>query len=613
MQTGNSANGFIAQPPTPSLPKFPKPLEEYPPGVVISPRTGRPKRRKAARACIHCQRTHLTCDNNRPCERCVGRGLADTCRDGVRKKAKYLADVPDAVAMSEDSLQFDPRYKEKKSKAKGKKAKAAEQQVKAQEPPPPEPSFADVAQAPPPSHPPVNEPPVHEQANFPYQLNSMQNLTNTDVPQETSSPYDYLGKPAQHQHIQDGTRDISNAIESNSLVPTIQMGMDSQNNNSQLGYFPNINGRASDPQQGGLKPSRHNFQSMAVNMEYSTISNILTSSNPIGHSSDFASSLSPSVSSAHGEDSPGQHKLDLHHQALHQNRNLHANSLNQFSLESSGGEQAPNFTQVLETVEQINNQQNHEWYESNNPKRPLSFTISTSTELDATSNRNGSISSPSSSHPHHSYRHQHHQQQQQQQTGYPWQYREPADIYATVRQPFSYTPAYHQLTIYIRTRFKREQQIRIAKCMASYRPSFIACTNTLKEDDLIFMEQCFQRTLLEYEKFISYSGTPTLVWRRTGQVAAVGKEFCILTGWSRERLLNEHTFVVELMDDSSALEYFEMFSKMAFGDSRGANMTECTLLTPQGAKIKTSSIWTLKRDVFGIPMMIIGNFLPILP
>lgn len=191
-------------------------------------------------------------------------------------------------------------------------------------------------------------------------------------------------------------------------------------------------------------------------------------------------------------------------------------------------------------------------------------------------------------------------------------YSEPADIYAGVRQPYSYTPAYHQLTIYIRTRFTRDQQLRIAKCMASYRPSFIACTNTLKEDDLIFMEQCFQRTLLEYEKFISYSGTPTAVWRRTGQVAAVGKEFCMLTGWPRERLLNEHTFIVELMDDNSVLEYFEMFSKMAFGDSRGATMTECTLLTPQGLKIKTSSIWTLKRDVFGIPMMIVGNFLPIL-
>lgn len=56
--------------------------------VEISARTGKPKRRKALRACTNCQRTHLTCDDNRPCERCVKRGYADTCVDGVRKLSR---------------------------------------------------------------------------------------------------------------------------------------------------------------------------------------------------------------------------------------------------------------------------------------------------------------------------------------------------------------------------------------------------------------------------------------------------------------------------------------------------------------------------------------------
>lgn len=510
----------------------------------------------------------------------------------MRKKAKYLADVPDAVAMSEESLKYDPRYKEKKSKGKGSKVKAKEETTPAVETPP----VQTHAQE-----------PASEPSSFPYQLHGLDSKLNTTVLPESSSPYEFLQPNVNSQA---GTRDISHAIgQATQIGPELQssghMGstglveMNSRNP-SQLGYNSSNSGRSAET--NGLRPSRHNFQSMAVNMEYSIISNILTSSNQyntIGHGDMTTSSLSPSLNSTNGEESPGPQKLDLHHQAVHQHHSLHANPLNQFSLGSASTEQAPNFSQVLETVEQLNKQQHHshEWYEPATPKRPLSFTISNADDHDVSVvGRNGSTSSTSSS-----------------GTGYPWQYREPADIYANVRQPFSYTPAYHQLTIYIRTRFKRDQQMHIAKCMASYRPSFIACTNTLKEDDLIFMEQCFQRTLLEYEKFISYSGTPTLVWRRTGQVAAVGKEFCILTGWPRERLLNEHTFVVELMDDSSVLEYFEMFSKMAFGDSRGANMSECTLLTPQGQKIKTSSIWTLKRDVFGIPMMIVGNFLPILP
>lgn len=148
--------------------------------------------------------------------------------------------------------------------------------------------------------------------------------------------------------------------------------------------------------------------------------------------------------------------------------------------------------------------------------------------------------------------------------------------------------------------------------IAEYRPSFIAGMIHLKEDDLIFAEQCFQRTLLEYDNYVSISGTPTLVWRRTSQIAYVGDEFCILTGWTKQELLGKSTFAVEIMDDKSCVEYFRLFSKISFGDFRGATMTECTLLTPKHESIRTSCVWTLKRDVFGIPMMIIANFLPIL-
>ncbi|KFY34465.1 hypothetical protein V495_08152, partial [Pseudogymnoascus sp. VKM F-4514 (FW-929)] len=54
----------------------------------------RPRRKKARRACFACQRAHLTCGDERPCQRCIKRNLADACQDGVRKKAKYLHDAP---------------------------------------------------------------------------------------------------------------------------------------------------------------------------------------------------------------------------------------------------------------------------------------------------------------------------------------------------------------------------------------------------------------------------------------------------------------------------------------------------------------------------------------
>lgn len=193
------------------------------------------------------------------------------------------------------------------------------------------------------------------------------------------------------------------------------------------------------------------------------------------------------------------------------------------------------------------------------------------------------------------------------------QFKEPEDIYATIKKPFLYTPGFHKLIAYLRGRFSKDKLVTMAESMAVYRPSFIACINSLRESDLIFMEQCFQRTLLTYDNFIKISGTPTIVWRRTGEIAYVGQEFTILTGWTQQQLMGtKPTFIVELLDDQSVVEYFQLFSKIAFGDFLGATMTECTLLTPnKDVKIRTGCIWTLKRDVFGIPMMIIGNFLPI--
>ncbi|KAF3942421.1 hypothetical protein ABW19_dt0204829 [Dactylella cylindrospora] len=272
--------------------------------------------------------------------------------------------------------------------------------------------------------------------------------------------------------------------------------------------------------------------------------------------------------------------------------------------------------------------------------------------------------------------------------------KDPSTLYSTVSKPYSYTAGFHRLLVVLRNRFPPPLLNRIARSMASYRPSFIACTKTLKEDDLLFMEKCFQRTLWEYEKFIGQCGTPTIVCRRTGEVAAVGKEFCHLTSWPKEVLLgktmnlntnfgnsslgereqnaifNQQTqnpgteqsprpvFLAELLDQEAVVEFYEQFAKLAFGDARGSVMTKCKLLKYQpaenptasegegGKRRKTSSAtssrqtaqmarngvvgesgldslakdgkvectfcWTVKRDMFDIPMLIIGNFLPIL-
>ncbi len=283
----------------------------------------------------------------------------------------------------------------------------------------------------------------------------------------------------------------------------------------------------------------------------------------------------------------------------------------------------------------------------------------------------------------------------------------PSDIYTSVKAPHSYTGAFHALTAFLKKRLSPAKTVRVAKAMASIRPSFIACTKSLNRDDLIFMEKSFQRTLYEYQEFINAYGTPTIICRRTGEVAAVSKEFSILTGWRRDVLLGaepnlnvntgtpstsgaqtgnstggvstpaipanadglgepakpQPVFLAELLDDDSVIQFYEEFAKLAFGDSRGYVMAPCKLLkyrtkddasfedslgagnsnstrrdiNGNSTKIKTEQIikggmesaiggeagmnqlgdkdgkvdcmycWTVKRDVFEVPMLIVIN------
>lgn len=123
----------------------------------------------------------------------------------------------------------------------------------------------------------------------------------------------------------------------------------------------------------------------------------------------------------------------------------------------------------------------------------------------------------------------------------------PQEIYARVQRPYNYAESYHHLIEYVKQRMGRDQLVRISRALVLFRPSYMSLVASLTEEDLIFMEKCVQRTLLEFEKLISFSGTPTVVWRRTGEIALVGKEFLLLTQWTKETLLGKKTYIYEVM------------------------------------------------------------------
>jgi hypothetical protein len=197
--------------------------------------------------------------------------------------------------------------------------------------------------------------------------------------------------------------------------------------------------------------------------------------------------------------------------------------------------------------------------------------------------------------------------------------RDLSSIYDNIKQSYSYTIDFHGLIAFLQKRFSPQKTLRIAEALASIRSSFISCTKMLNRKDLIFMKKCFQRTLFEYEDFINACDTPTIVCWRTGEVAAVGKEFSLLTGWTKDVLLgnkpnrnvntghnfepggavpeatddarSQPIFLTELLDDDSVIEFYEDFARLAVEDSRDSVTRQCNLL-----KYKTAVDYAAERD-----------------
>jgi len=185
-------------------------------------------------------------------------------------------------------------------------------------------------------------------------------------------------------------------------------------------------------------------------------------------------------------------------------------------------------------------------------------------------------------------------------------------INARVTRPFDYTQGYHFLMKHLKSRFEKNDILRIVRALAIFRPSLIALQMPLTEEDEIFVEKCFQRSLLELEKLISFSGTPTVVWRRTGEICLVAPEFCMLTEWSMSELTGRRTYIYELFENQSVVEYYENFAEHAFENTTQSVYSHCVLLKPSGAPIPATFCFSIRRDIYDLPSIVIGQWLPLL-
>lgn len=547
------------------------------------------RRKKANRACSHCQKAHLTCDDARPCTRCVKKGQASTCTDGVRKKAKYLLD--------DEELEELRRNKEAK--------KAAKLTIQHEQKPKQTPaSILPVS--------------TGEYKLDPYSgLSSVASQavnTLVDHAASGSTPASSGHGPSPHQ-----SGDLISSSKFDPSAPTDPLGPDSA-----LAFDLNFD------------PSTHNFGSEATSLEYSILSSMLNDhilGGPGSGSDDMQNSPAVGVMD-------GWNITD----ALHHNNESTLDNASRTNLDQNVEGVLPGLVGMdpvgasfvgpatgdygrLGSVIGPDGGSMHELPAENgfhalevtSPKPTQMLgdsglqqdttdarTSSSATPFDLGTTSRRSVSKEPVTDINQAIASRRYARRQQDAN---WRARI-AKTYRDNTAPFPYPKGYHFLIKYVTEKFQKAEALRIVRALAIFRPSLIALQMPLTEEDEIFVERALQRTILEFEKLISFSGTPTVVWRRTCEICVVGAEFCMLTQWSRDQLMGRRIY--EFMDTDSTLDYWEKFALHAFENTSQSVMTTCTLVKPDGKLVPCAWSFTIKRDTFDLPSLIVGNFLPIL-
>ncbi|KAK2591489.1 Transcriptional regulator of nonfermentable carbon utilization [Conoideocrella luteorostrata] len=595
----------------------------------------RPRRKKARRACFACQRAHLTCGDERPCKRCVKRGLADACQDGVRKKAKYLHDAPPEALRPVLGPNYDPESD--RGHTNGQRQNSSHS-AHSDTVSPATGGNGFLPQSSGPSF------PVFPAPNQPPQMSMSDSL-----PFNTQASGAFQGNAAtaapQMDPVMQGNAMDFNALFDPSNPALYNFDLEGLNFGSQYAGWEfgilNKMGLAAET------PPRENSISVTPTTEANYAALFGNGPNQPFDSMIAGSDYSGGVDSSNTIYSQGnlQHGLPHAYAIAAGPNSLASPSTDATASPQTGLDTSPHTT--FNSLPSVAG--------AARAAKPKQVTIS--------------------------------------QILMGKRHRDSASVYANVKEPYPYTTGFHNMISVIKHRLPLNKLITIARSLGEIRPSFIACTKDLTREDLLFMEKCFQRTLFEFDDFLQHCCAPTIVCRRSGEVAAVNKEFTALTGWTKDILLGKKpnrnvfvgptpqgsddgtdgntrsdtttprlkaatvepsggrpqpVFLAELLDDDSVVQFYQDFAQLAFEDSRGKVQRSCRLMkyrtqdmldgkdTPtqrdrtgilssrvtkidsehgisrieRDGKVNCTYCWTIKRDVFDIPMMIIMNFLP---
>ncbi|KAL7275568.1 Transcription factor [Rhizina undulata] len=463
-------------------------------------------------ACVYCRRSHMTCDDDRPCTRCVKRNIGHLCHDEPREPKKYKTETPAAEENGqEDSNRSPPKA-------------------------------------------PLT-PPVNGMSNSHEQQETRQSVTNTSSnltlapppippPRSTAGPSVVAPSPV-------------------SAAPRSNLNANSQ---AFLGF---TDWDIQPPQQQSNYTNPYHQQWMFSAPEVSSEFNLL---------SDFLGNLYPD---------------DLF--TGDQNLFSDTNALAPADLANGNNNNNNNNSSSF---------QQHRLLPPSNPNNVPSImrpgSVKPSTER-ARENYYLTAADPSKDAP---------AEERMKQVL-------KAKLEAGLLRPFNYVKGYARLSQYMEKNMAQNSRRRILAQLDKFRPKFRERTHALTDLDLVHVEEWFERSLLEYDRVFASMAVPACLWRRTGEIFRGNKEFAELINVPIEQMRDGKLAIYELVVEDSAVSYWEKFGTIAFDTTQKAMLTSCHLKNPDpNAKEKLIHCcfsFTIRRDSYDIPALIIGNFLPIHP
>ena len=179
-----------------------------------------------------------------------------------------------------------------------------------------------------------------------------------------------------------------------------------------------------------------------------------------------------------------------------------------------------------------------------------------------------------------------------------------AKLDAGLLRPYNHVNGYARLNKWMEQNCSQSSRRRILKPISIFRPAFRAVAQRLTNVDLIFIEEAFERLLLDYDRVFSTQGIPACLWRRTGEIYKGNKEFADLVGVNFDELREGRCTIYELMQEESAVNYWEKYGAVCFDPGQKAVLTSCILRTNQ--KKKNSRSGTLSNSVSNFATPVVG-------